>query len=312
MRAAWPDARLDWLVDGRYRALLDFVPILDHVIVTGRGQEPALGVARALRRQRYDLAVDFQGLIKSAVWARASGARQVVGFGAAGLRERAAGLFYTARAEADDSGHVIAKNLSMLRHVGIEPGPWVFPLVPPMTPIVAEVRARLGIGGSDRFAVINPGAGWPNKRWPPERFGQVAAGLAERHGLKSVILWGPGEQPLATTVAAASGGTAISAPPTGLGDVLALCRAASLFVAGDTGPLQIAAAMGTPIVAVFGPTNPARNGPWSPSDVSLSRFDRCECHHKRQCRREIPCLLDIGVKDVNESIDHRLTPETAS
>jgi ADP-heptose:LPS heptosyltransferase len=95
------------------------------------------------------------------------------------------------------------------------------------------------------------------------------------------------------------------APPTGLGDVLALARSAALLVGSDTGPLHIAAALGTPTVAIFGPTNPARNGPWSQADVTISRFEQCECHHKRRCRRASPCVHDIGVDEVTAAIDRR-------
>ena len=96
------------------------------------------------------------------------------------------------------------------------------------------------------------------------------------------------------------------APPAGLGDVLALARAAALFVAGDTGPLQLAAAVGTPLVGIFGPTNPRRNGPWSEADISLSRFETCECHHKRQCRRATACVLEISVDEVSQAADRRV------
>ena len=122
------------------------------------------------------------------------------------------------------------------------------------------------------FAMINPGAGWPNKQWPAERFGALAAHLRDRHGLRSTVTWGPSERALAESVAHASNGAAAVAPATEIGDLLALARAASLCVAGDTGPAQLAAAVGTPVVGIFGPTNPARNGPWAADDTSVSRF----------------------------------------
>jgi heptosyltransferase-1 len=154
--------------------------------------------------------------------------------------------------------------------------------------------------------VLNPGAGWPNKRWCPERFGALARHLRDRHGLLSVVMWGPGEQLLADTVVSASNGAARCAPATGLGDLIAVIKRAALFVAGDTGPLQIAAALGTPIVSMFGPTNPARNGPWSALDISLSRFDQCDCHYKRRCRRPSRCIDDITLDEVLAAVDRRL------
>lgn len=305
LRAAWPDAQIDWLVDARYKALVDFVPAVSRVVVLGRQATSFAGTVRRLRRERYDTAIDLQGLIKSAALARLSGAREVVGFATPLLRERVARLFYTMQADRDDSGHVIAKNVGVLRVLGLEPAAWTFPIAVPASGAVDVVRGALGISRDQRYAVLNPGAGWPNKRWPPERFGQIARHLSGHQGWPSLVLWGPGEQGLAESVVAASGGTARMAPPTGLGDMLAVIQSAALFVAGDTGPLQLAAALGTPIVGIFGPTNPARNGPWSPSDVTCSRFEQCECHHKRRCRRAVPCVQDIGVDEMIAAVDRR-------
>jgi lipopolysaccharide heptosyltransferase I len=307
MRAAWPGARIDWLVDERYAALLALVPVVDHAIVVGgRGGLSVRGALRALRGAQYDYAIDLQGLLKSAVFARLAGARETVGFVTAQLREPAASLLYTKRVRAEDGGHVIRKNLSLVQSLGAPADVVSFPLDVPESPAPGDARQRMGLDGTAPFAIINPGAGWPNKQWPVERFGAVAAHLRRRHGLASLVLWGPGERDRAAQVAAASEGAATVAPATSISDLASLARAAALFVAGDTGPLQLAAAAGTPIVGVFGPTNPVRNGPWAAADVCLSRFDECECHHKRRCRRATPCIERIGVDEVAAAVDRRL------
>jgi len=307
MRAAWPDARIDWLVDARYAPLLALVPIVDRAIVVGgAGGASALGAIRTLRRARYDAAVDLQGLLKSAAFARLSGARRVLGFSAPQLRERAAAPFYTTRVRADVSGHVIRKNLSVVQALGASVERVEFPLRSPASGAPDEARRLLGLASGQPFALLNPGAGWPNKQWPAERFGAVAAHLLRRHGLASIVLWGPGDRGLADRVAGASGGAARPAPVTSLADILALAKASAVFVAGDTGPMQLAAAAGAPIVGVFGPTNPVRNGPWDPADVCLSRFSECECHHKRACRRETPCIDSINIEEVTTAVDRRL------
>ena len=307
MRRAWPDARIDWLVDARYQALLRFVPIIDRTIVLGgAGGASIPAVLRALRRERYEVAVDLQGLVKSAALARLSGARRVVGFATPLLRERAAGLFYNVRVAADDAGHVVRKNLSAAEALGAIADRIELPLRVPESPCVAELRHALGIAADGAFAMINPGAGWPNKQWSADRYGALAAHLQERHHLRSIVTWGPAERALAESVVEASGGAAAAAPATTIGDLLALARAASLCVAGDTGPAQIAAAVGTPVVGIFGPTNPARNGPWAAEDTSVSRFHECECHHKRRCRRETACIDTIGIDEVIAAVDRRL------
>ncbi len=330
IRDAWPDARLDWLVSPRYAPLLRYASGFDRAIVMGglvfpAGQAeprdeapgPASGAGtrsapawwrtlRLLRAQRYDLALDFQGLIKSAVLARASGAARVLGFPRAHLREPAARLFYTEAVAPGPGVHVVHKNLGLVRALGITPGPPRFPLSAPLDDRLAGLLPAKDAHGRRPFAIVNPGAGWPNKRWPPARFAALAAYLRDRHGLPSLVTWGPGERDLAEAVVAAAAGTARMAPATSLGDMIALVQVAALFVAGDTGPLQLAAALETPIVAIFGPTSPARNGPWSRADISLSRFDACECHHKRRCRRPVQCIDDIALDEVFAAVDRRL------
>ena len=157
------------------------------------------------------------------------------------------------------------------------------------------------------FALLNPGAAWPNKRWFSDRFGAVASFLRDVRGMRSLVLWGPGEAPLAHAVVEASEGAATVAPPTTVVDLLALSRAASLMVSGDTGPLHIAAAAGTPIVAIFGPTDPQRNGPLSPDDIAVSRNATCGCHYNRRCRQSAWCLTDVSAAEVIAAIQQRLS-----
>jgi lipopolysaccharide heptosyltransferase I len=307
LRSAWPDARIDWLVDGRYAALLELVPVINRIIVVGgRTGQPWLPVIRSLRRVRYDLAIDLQGLLKSAALARLAGGRETVGFIAGQLREPLAGVFYTRRVPADDSGHVVRKNLSLVEALGVAAPEVTCPLRTTASPAPDQARRLLQIDAARPFAVINPGAGWPNKRWPPDRYGALAAHLLRRHGLSSIVTWGPGEQALAADVVAASEGAAAVAPRTSVADLVELVRAAAIFIAGDTGPVQLACAVGTPVLGVFGPTNPLRNGPWNAGDAWVSRFDDCECHHKRRCRRETPCINTITVRELTDALDRRI------
>jgi heptosyltransferase-1 len=162
------------------------------------------------------------------------------------------------------------------------------------------------------FALINPGAAWPNKRWPADRFGEIATFLADERGLTPVVLWGPGEDALAQAVIDASAGRAMLAPPSRAVDLVALAREAALIVSGDTGPLHIATAVGTPAVGVFGPTNPERNGPWDARDVVVSRFERCGCHYRRRCHLAEWCLLDVPPSEVCAAIQQRLAFGDAS
>jgi heptosyltransferase I len=307
LREAFPGARIDWLVDARHRDLLDLVTILDRVVVVGRPSPAGWTAAvRELRQVRYDAALDLQGLLKSAVLARASGAARVIGFSIWHLREKTARPFYSEAGMDDDARerHVIYKNLRLLRSLGVMTERVEFPLAAVESAAVAAVRSSIG----DRpYALVNPGAAWPNKRWPPERFAEAAAFLRDVRGLVSIVLWGPGEEALARSVVDASAGAAMIAPPTAIADLLALSRRAALMVSGDTGPLHIAAAAGTPTVAIFGPTDPQRNGPWSQSDVVVSRYETCGCHYDRACHQSAWCLDGVPVAEVTAAIQHRLS-----
>jgi lipopolysaccharide heptosyltransferase I len=324
LRERFPTARIDWLVDSRYAAVLRLVSILDRVIVlagsraaaarsTASGRETHFtgwsGLLRAmgdLRSSAYKVAFDLQGLIRSAVLARGSGAERVIGFDRAHLREQPARFFYTESCEVGGTAHVVDKNLAALAAVGITGAARVFPIDEVPSACVDLVRERLGLGVSEAFAIINPGGGWPNKRWPPERYGAAAAAMRARHGLGSLVLWGPGEQALADEVSATSHGAARTAPPTDLAGIVALSRATRLFVGGDTGPLHLAAAVGAPIVGIYGPTDPARNGPWLQEDRVVSRYNVCTCRYQRRCREKRACLLDITVEEVVDAVDRRL------
>jgi ADP-heptose:LPS heptosyltransferase len=161
------------------------------------------------------------------------------------------------------------------------------------------------------YALINPGAAWPNKRWPPDRFGALAAAMRDRFGLRSLVLWGPGEETLADQVSGTSDGAGERAPATSITDLFALARRARVLISGDTGPLHIGGAVGTPLVALFGPTRAERNGPWSTDDVVVSRTQGCVCLYRRRCRRSSPCIAEIQVAEVMDAVEHRLSRRSA-
>jgi lipopolysaccharide heptosyltransferase I len=303
LRAAFPDARIDWLVDARHRALLDLVTVLDRTIVLEQASPAGwVDVTRRLRQTPYDVAIDFQGLMKSAILARASGAPRVLGFSIWHLREKTARPFYSESIDAEGS-HVVRKNLRLLEALGVHEERIEFPLADVTSLAAEEVVAT---AGGAPIALLNPGAAWPNKRWDAKRFGEVASFLRDVRGLAPFVLWGPGEDALANAVVEASSGAARLAPATQIHDLVALCRRASLVLSGDTGPLHIAGAVGTPIVSIFGPTDPARNGPWAPLDATVSRYESCECHYDRRCHASTWCLDSIGVAEVTAAIQHRL------
>jgi len=315
LRRAFPDATIDWLVSARHGEVLDLVPALTRrIVVNDRGSASGgLSLWAAigeLRRARYDVAIDLQGLLKSALVARLSGARRVIGFNARYARESLASWFYT---DAHDPGgdgiyaqtetrHVVTINLGVLTELGLTVAAPDFGINAPRSVAVSDVIARVG----GPYALLNTGAAWPNKRWPADRLAALARELRLRRGMRSIVLWGPGERELADDVVANGGGAAVLAPHTTIADIAALAASAAVMVSGDTGPTHIASAVGTPLVGIYGPTRPERNGPLGPDDVTVSRAAVCQCHHLRQCRLDRMCLLDIGVSEVLEAVENRL------
>jgi ADP-heptose:LPS heptosyltransferase len=203
---------------------------------------------------------------------------------------------------------VIDKNLALLRGLGIEAmGTREFPL--PDTPAeTARVEGELRAAGLEDFVVLNPGGGWASKLWPAERFGALAAKLRDR-GLRSIVTWGPGEEGLADRVVAASGGAATRSFPTTLLEYVAIARRARLVIAADTGTLHLACAVRTPVVGLFGPTDPLRNGPFAAADVVVRQVPPCAPCHRRVCPAHDGVMNGIAVDDVLAAALARLEAE---
>ncbi|HEX9188097.1 MAG TPA: glycosyltransferase family 9 protein [Vicinamibacteria bacterium] len=299
----------DWLVEPPSRVLLDLNPLLAQAQAAPSrkafGWGRAAATVRALRGRRYDAAVDFQGLWKSAAWARLSGARRVIGWEGGSRREPSSRVLIGEAVARTGGGHVIDKNLALLRPLGIEAvGLREFPL-----PLSAESVARVDAGlaglAAEELALLNPGGGWASKLWPAERLGELARGLRAL-GLLPLVSWGPGEEALADRVVAASGGTAVRSFPTTLLDYVEIARRARLVVAADTGPLHLACAVGTPVVALFGPTDPARNGPFAAEDVVIRRMPPCAPCYSRTCVRHSGVMDGIAVAEVLAAAERRL------
>lgn len=324
LRQAFPNAMIGWLIEERWAELLCAPaaprrgprspqrPLADwvHAVnLTGWRQSlytiPTLQqiakVWNDVRAARYQIAIDLQGAIRSALLARWSGAPVI--YGAAESRESPASLWYTRPVIARGT-HVIEQNLSIAEAVAQKKSN--VPRVDFPRDVEAERRMdqRLAEAGIGDFAILNPGAGWGAKRWPAQRYGQVAKALA-RDGLRSILNSGPGEEDLARQAEAASEGAAMSMKCS-ITELIALARRAKLFLGGDTGPLHLAAALQVPLVAIFGPTDPARNGPYPTSPPACSivlRNPESPTTHARKAQPDEGMLEITTESVVNASRD---------
>jgi lipopolysaccharide heptosyltransferase I len=277
LRERFPQAHIAWVVEEAAAPLVKAVGAVDHVIVVPkrfvRSMRSVARLRSELQGERFDLTLDPQGLTKSGFAAWLSAAPRRIGFGRPHSREISPWL-QTELVESQ-AAHVVDHYLELLRPLGIEsPRPQFGLSIPTAATEKAEELAALPqhFGG---FAVLNPGAGWDSKRWPPERFAEVARHLATR-GLSSVVTWGGRrERAWAEAIVAEAAGACAMAPPTSLLELAAILRAARLFIGSDTGPLHLAAAAGTPCIALFGASSGTFCGPRGEGHVILQvAFDR--------------------------------------
>jgi heptosyltransferase-1 len=318
LREAFPQASIGWLIEERWAELLcapdsprrgarsSLRPLVDEVHAVnlrawGKAMlsistiERIAKVWNDVRDAHYDVAVDLQGAMRSALLARWSGARTV--YGPAEPREAPASLWYTRRAVARGR-HVVEQNLSVARAITqqpIEPSVTDTSFELPHDPRAeARIALHLNEHSIPDFAILNPGAGWGAKRWPAERYGEVAR-MLRTLGLRSILNYGPGEEGLVRAAEAASAGTA-QGLRCSITELIALTRRAQLFIGGDTGPLHLAAALRIPVVAIYGPTDPLRNGPYGTRSVVLRSPESITSHTRRAEADE--GLLGIGTDEV--------------
>ncbi|MGH9532053.1 MAG: glycosyltransferase family 9 protein [Terriglobales bacterium] len=314
LRRALPSARIDWVIEPRWAELLcaageartaqrsPLKPLVDTVYevdtralrsASAWEWRQAADTLRRIRAAKYDVAIDLQGSMKSGLITALSGAREVAGL--ARTREAPAAMLYHRRVAAQAS-HVIEQNLELVAGVAgnIAPAPAE---LPHDRGADAWCELELRKRGRYDYALLSPGVGWGAKRWLAEQYGEVAKRLAGE-GLWSFINTGPGEESLARKVEAASQGTAARISCT-VGLLIALTRRAKLFVGGDSGPTHLAAALGIPVVAIFGPTDPNRNGPYGTRSVVLrSAESRTSYSH---VSTPDPGLMSITAEQVTEA-----------
>jgi heptosyltransferase-1 len=319
LRRADPGAYIAWLVSKSFAALLDGHPLLDEVIVFDRSRygkmlrsARALGeflsFLRELRRRRFDLVVDLQGLFRSGFLAFASGAEQRIGFAAA---RECAGLFYTQRVRCPpDARHAVDKNLCIVAALGLRADPPEFPLgLRPKEIRGAKTLLAAAAGRPVKtFTAVIPGARWESKRWRAERIAALIDRMHEESLSPCVLLGSAADRPFADRVAAACRSPTIDlVGRTSVREVAALLGLSDRVICHDSGPMHIAAALGKPLVAIFGPTDPAVTGPYrrSREDASGTRAPfrvvatRIECSPCRQrtCDHH-SCMERLAVETV--------------
>jgi lipopolysaccharide heptosyltransferase I len=309
LREAMPDAFLAWVVEGGTGDLLEGHWALDELIRLPRrfwkSPREVWRLRRRLRALRFDMTLDLQGLSKSAISAWLSGAARRIG--KAGKHSRELSGWFNNELVATGGSHVIEHYLSMLRPLGIHSPAVRFDLPEFATDTNAmdEALRKLGLWGR-RFAILNPGAGWGSKIWPPVRYAGLARHLGQVHGLPSLAVWGTAsEKRLAGQIVDTGARHAHLAPPTTMRELAALCRRASLFVGSDTGPMHLAVAVGTPTISLHGPSRAEWCGAYGPHNIRLqARYQDGSSLERRKA--DDLAMREITVKMVAAACDELL------
>jgi lipopolysaccharide heptosyltransferase I len=320
IRNALPDAEISWIVERNFAEVLRDNPMLERLIeidtkavrrqkVSG---ETLLTLRQQLRRlhaSTFDVAIDFQGLIKSSLIAFLSKAKRRCGFAPEAMREPLSCFLLHETFSVPLHSNIIAKNLSLTKQslgidVSFDSKDFIFPIGVSLKHEEEANKIIETVG--EKFAILNPGAGWVTKQWSPEKFGGLADAIWTKLKIPSVVTYGPNEEDLAEKVVKASHSNKTHAVKPSLKGFYSLAKRAAVYVGSDTGPMHLAVAAKAPIVGLFGPTEWWRNGSPYPEDICVERNDidcRENCH-RRTCSKWI--CMDIEVERVFKAVCERL------
>jgi len=308
LRESFPEAEIVWLTHPRWKALVESSELATDIWETEtRSYHSLREIIGRIRKERFTTAIDYQGLWKSAALPFIGGVSRRIGFSSQTIREFGVPLLYTDRLRCTQT-HIADQNGELSVRAGARNcvAPVILSVPSIQEVFVLQLLRGLAI---ERYIVLSPAAGWRSKCWPPNRYGSLCQKIHGALGLRCVLNYGPSEDDLISAVKAASGEADPIAYNGSLGQLMALLRNAVCVVGGDSGPLHLAVALGTPAVAIFGPTDPARNGPYrmddrstsaSPIDIVL-RSPRAVTTYKRGGQAD-PSILEIDVDTVFDAV----------
>ncbi|MGO9613375.1 MAG: lipopolysaccharide heptosyltransferase I [Dissulfurispiraceae bacterium] len=298
----FPDAKIHWVVAKGFEEVLEHHPMVAKLLIINKDQWKRKGkipetllemrtLLSELKNESYDLVIDLQGLLRSGLIAYATRAPLRIGFNEA---KEGANLFYTHKVEGGRNVHAVDRYLKIASTLGCDSQGVSFPL--PLINDTEKIKNLKKVLGE--YAVIIPGARWQTKRWPKERFGSLASML----NMKSVLVGSPSDAAIAHYIQTESKGKALSmAGKTDLKELISIIRGASYVISNDSGPMHIAAALGIPVIALFGPTNPVRTGPYGSNHTIITSEIDCAPCYKKKCK-DIRCMSGISVEVVYNAV----------
>jgi heptosyltransferase-1 len=312
LRESFPKAEIVWLTHPRWKTLVESSELATDIWETETRSYPSLReIIGRIRKKHFTAAIDYQGLWKSASLPFFGGVPCRIGFSSQTIREFGVPILYSDRVDSTLT-HIADQNGELSQRAGARNGVAPFALAVPSIQEVFVLQLLRGVA-IERYVVLSPAGGWRSKCWPPDRYGALCQKIRGTLEMRCVLNYGPGEEELVSAVKSASGEAEPIAYNGSLGQLMALLRNAACIVGGDTGPLHLAVALGTPAVAIFGPTDPARNGPYrmgarsdnaAPIDIVL-RSPHAVTTYKRGDQAD-PSILKIDLETVFDAVRRRV------
>ncbi|MDO9287684.1 MAG: lipopolysaccharide heptosyltransferase II [Thermodesulfovibrionales bacterium] len=302
IRDRFPKSEIHWVVARGLEGLLEGHPMISKLWIINKDNWKKIknikgtvselkDLFKSLKKEKFDIVVDLQGLLRSGILAAATGASVRIGFSEA---REGSGIFYTHRVKGGKDIHAVDRYLKIAKFLGSDVADIKFPF--PLS--FSSQLSALGFQFQDEYAVFVPGARWRTKRWPSERFGELASILS----VKTLVVGGKSDIDISNRVATGSKGNAMSvAGMTSIKELIDIMRKAKFVVSNDSGPMHIAAALGVPVFAIFGPTNPLRTGPYGKGHVVIRKGFECSPCYKKGCK-DVRCMDAVSVKEVAETI----------
>lgn len=305
IRKRYPEAEIHWLIFKGFEGLLEGHPMLHKLWVVDKDSWTKFNRAkdtiseiksflRDLKEERFDIVVDLQGLLRSGIITAATGAPVRIGFKEAREGSR---VFYTDKVPGGKNIHAVDRYLKAAELLGCDTSEVIFPLPPFEKTSSFETIISSFIlhpPSFEKYVVIVPGARWKTKRWPPEYFGKLASLLH----LRSIVVGSKDDINIANEIVALSQGKSFSlAGKTDLKELIAVIKGSEFLVSNDSGPMHIAAALGVPVFAIFGPTDPARTGPYGKGHTIVRESLECAPCFKKRCG-DIKCMKDLSAEKV--------------
>lgn len=306
IRKRFPSARISWLVKPEWAGILKGHPAIDEVIAVPFRWGAVFQLMQAVRKRSFDLVVDLQGLLRSAILGRAAGASVRIGFAAA---REGAPWFYTDRVPIPEGVvHAVDRYRMIAKGLGCDVETVNFD-IPSSVEIGRNIRRLLSEGGFSEatpFVLIHPTARWESKKWEPIRFSELADWLAREKKLPIVFVGSKGEKEEVDRILGRMKQPAINfAGKTSLLELAELIRRAAFFICNDSGPMHLASAVGTPVVALFGPTDPRKIGPYGTGHTIIRKESSCAGCRRDRCARGNECMKAISVDEVIRAIENR-------